>query len=235
MYIVSQTLMPYSESVIERWGIPVIGLDNKTESANVFLILADLYKLPTEDIWDEMKEHDLLKKLEVSVKEHFHFALPLEDVIPGNFAEFRELYRTSIGSTQTHAALPIESLYKPWTQDETCTLPFARDKGYLLGDSALHINYLLEKLKIDIPIELQGMPDHLAILLELLAYFIEHAPEKFTAQFMDDHFDWLEEFEAQLSEGTEHPFYQRLTRMLIGSVKSHRKMYPQVLEAIMST
>ena len=201
------------------------GLVNKTDSANVFLILADLYKLPTKDIWDEIKEQDLLKKLEASVKELYNFAFSLEEVLPESYVEFRELYMTSIGSTQTHAALPIESLYKPWTQDETCTLPFARDKGYLLGDSALHINYLLEKLEIDIPMELQGMPDHLAILLELLAYFIEHAPESFTAEFIEDHFDWLEEFESQLLEETKHPFYLRLTRMLNETVKEHRRHY----------
>lgn len=201
------------------------GLNNKTDCANDFLILADLYKLPTREIWNEMKEQDLLKKLEASIKDHYNIALSLEEVLPENYAEFQELYRSSIGSTQTAAALPIESLYKPWTQDETCTLPFARDKGYVLGDSALHINYLLEKLKIEIPVELQGMPDHLAILLELLAYFIEHAPEPFIAEYMDDHFDWLDEFESQLSAATEHLFYQRLTRLLIGTVKAYRTNY----------
>lgn len=201
------------------------GLNNKTDYANDFLILADLYKLPTIDIWDEIKEHDLLKRLEASIKHHYNIALSLEEVLPENYSEFRELYRTSIGSTQTGAALPIESLYKPWTQDETCTLPFARDKGYVLGDSALHINYLLEKLKIEIPVELQGMPDHLAVLLELLAYFIEHAPVQFTAEFMDDHFDWLEVFESQLPEATEHLFYQRLTGLLIRTVKAYRNKH----------
>lgn len=201
------------------------GLNNKTDCANDFLILADLYKLPTREIWNEMMEQDLLKKLEASIKDHYNIALSLEEVLPENYAEFQELYRSSIGSTQTAAALPIESLYKPWTQDETCTLPFARDKGYVLGDSALHINYLLEKLKIEIPVELQGMPDHLAILLELLAYFIELAPEHFIAEFMDDHFDWLDEFESQLSAATEHLFYQRLTRLLIGTVKAYRTNY----------
>nr|WP_249745357.1 molecular chaperone TorD family protein [Mesobacillus boroniphilus] len=200
-------------------------MENKTECSNVFMVLADLYKLPTIEIWDEIKQQDLLKKLEKSVNELYSVGFSIEEVLPENYAEFQELYLNSIGSTQMHAALPIESLYKPWTQDETCTLPFARDKGYILGDSALHINYLLEKLKIDIPIELQSMPDHLAILLELLAYFIEHAPEHFTAEFMDDHYDWLEEFESKLLEVTEHQFYQRLTRLLIGTVKAHRNNY----------
>lgn len=203
----------------------MIGLDNKTECSNVFMVLADLYKLPTILIWDEIKQQDLLKDLEESVNELYSIDFSIEEVLPESYAEFQELYMNSIGSTQKHAALPIESLYKPWTQDETCTLPFARDKGYILGDSALHINYLLEKLKFDIPIELQGMPDHLAILLEMLAYFIEHAPEHFTVEFMDDHFDWLEEFESKLLEVTEHPFYQRLTRLLIGTVKAQRNNY----------
>lgn len=202
-----------------------MGLDNKTDYANDFIVFADLYKLPTKEIWVEIRQQDLLKKLKESVNSHYGIDSSIEEVLPEDYAEFRELYMNSIGSTQEEAALPIESLYKPWTKDDTCTLPFARDKGYILGDSALHINYLLEKLKIDIPYELQGVPDHLAILLELLAYFIEHAPEQSTAEFMDDHFDWLEEFESKLTEVTEHPFYQRLTRLLILTVKAHRNNY----------
>jgi putative dimethyl sulfoxide reductase chaperone len=203
----------------------VIGLDKKTECADVFIVLADLYKQPTREIWHEIQQQDLLKKLEGSVNEFFSIDFSIEEVLPENYEEFAELYMTSIGSTQKEAALPIESLYKQWTLDETCTLPFARDKGYILGDSALHINYLLEKLKIEIPNELQGMPDHLAILLELLAYFIEHAPESSTAEFLDDHFDWLDEFESQLSKVSVHPFYQRLTRALIEMIKAQRNSY----------
>lgn len=203
----------------------MIGLENKTDCANVFMVLADLYKLPAMEFWDEIRQQGLLRMLEESVNELYDIDFSIEEILPESYAEFQVLYMTSIGSTQKQAALPIESLYKPWTQDETCTLPFARDKGYILGDSALHINYLLEKLEIDIPIELQGMPDHIAILLELLAFFIEHAPEHTTADFMEDHFDWLEEYESHLSEVTEHPFYQRLTRLLIEIVKAHRNNY----------
>ncbi|ESU32961.1 hypothetical protein G3A_07920 [Bacillus sp. 17376] len=203
----------------------MIGLNKKTDCANVFIVLADLFKHPTRGIWDEIQQEDLLKKLEKSVNELFSIYFSIEEVLPENYEEFTEIYMTSIGSTQRKAALPIESLYKRWTLDETCTLPFARDKGYILGDSALHINYLLEKLKIEIPNELQGIPDHLAILLELLAYFIEHAPESSTAEFLDDHFDWLDEFESQLSKVSVHPFYQRLTGALIEMIKAQRNSY----------
>lgn len=77
------------------------GLNNKTDCADDFLILADLYKLPTREIWNEMKEQDLLKRLEASIKDHYNIALSLEEVLPENYAEFQELYRSSIGSTQT--------------------------------------------------------------------------------------------------------------------------------------
>lgn len=203
----------------------MIGLNKKTDCANVFIVLADLYKHPTRGIWDEIQQQDLLKKLEKSVSELFSIDFSIDEVLPENYEEFTEIYMTSIGSTQKKAALPIESLYKRWTLDETCTLPFARDKGYILGDSALHINYLLAELKIEIPNELQGMPDHLTILLELLAYFIEHAPESSTAEFLDDHFDWLDEFESQLTKVAVHPFYQRLTGALIEIIKAQRNSY----------
>ena len=57
------------------------------------------------------------------------------------------------------AAMPVESLYKPWT-----SLPgsqFGGARGLYLGDAARHVQALYEALKVEIPKRFAAMPDHL--------------------------------------------------------------------------
>lgn len=191
-------------------------LENKQKTAEIFLIVAELYKPVTLEFWNELKQEKLLHSLVKASQEVFGIdSQSLIDAEPENYEQFQMLFATTISEGEKKAVLPVESLYKEWTQDHTCTLPFAKSKGYLQGDSALHIRHLLNEFQIEIPPEYAGMPDHLSILLELLAYFIEHAPAEFTTQFIVDHFDWLAEFEQKLSEVSNHPFYPHVTRFLI--------------------
>ncbi|MBT2681440.1 molecular chaperone TorD family protein [Bacillus sp. ISL-35] len=199
-------------------------IEKRAETAMVFTIIADLYKPPALETWKEIEQNHLLKKLELMARDLYGFEFPLEGILPDNFEHFCEIHRKAIGSAEEKAVLPIESLYKPWTQDETCTLPFAREKGYLQGDPAMHIRFILNELQMEIPIQYKGIPDHLSILLELAAYFIEHAPEKFSSEFIEDHLDWLGEFEIQLIEKSSPPFYGAITGFLIKVIDAQQKM-----------
>lgn len=198
-------------------------IDKKTQNAMVFTVFAELYKPPTLEIWKDLEQHNLLKDLQNTVNELYGLTFSLEGIMPENYGQLCSIHKEAIGFADEKAIIPVESLYKPWTQDETCTLPFAREKGYLQGDSALHIRFLLEELQIDIPDEYQGTPDHLSILLELAAYFIEHAPDPFTAEFIDDHLNWLADFETELTGKSVHPFYERITGLLIKVIEAQRK------------
>lgn len=190
-------------------------LENKQKAAEIFRVLAELYKPPTSEFWNELNQENLLHSLHQTSMEVFGLdAQSLIEALPADYEQFNLLFKT-ISDGEKAAALPVESLYKPWTQDSTCTLPFAKSKGYLQGDSALHIRYLLNEFQIQIPPEYAGMPDHITILLELLAYFIEFAQEEFTKQFITDHFDWLEEFSEKHAEVSGHPFYLQVTGYLI--------------------
>ena len=201
-------------------------LTNKKETAEIFMVIAELYKPPTLELWNEMKQENLMQNLQNSSADLFgNEVSSLIEAEPDGFDQFCSLYAKTLSEGEKRAALPVESLYKPWTKDHTCTLPFSKSKGYLQGDSALHIKFLLEKFQIEIPSEYAGMPDHLSILLELLAYFIEHAPEEFTAQFLAGHFDWLAEYEEKLIEVSGHPFYPRITRFLIEVLDAQSSTY----------
>jgi putative dimethyl sulfoxide reductase chaperone len=205
----------------------LIGMnDSKTKSSEIFRWVAELYKPPTKELWEEMTIGKMLIKLEGAAAEFYGIeGEPLSRLVPDNFEQFSDLFEAVLGNTEKQTVLPVESLYKQWTLDETCTLPFSKSKGYLQGDSAMHIQFILDKFQIDIPFEYRGMPDHLSILLELLAFFIEHSDESFTEGFISDHFDWLEDFEAKLAEVSGHPFYIGVTRFLIRLIKSQRSSY----------
>lgn len=199
-------------------------IEKRAGTEVVFNIIADLYKPPVLETWKEMEQNHLLKRLELLARDLYGFESSLDGILPDDFEQLCKIHKKAIGSAEEKAVLPIESLYKPWTQDETCTLPFAREKGYLQGDPALHITFLLNELKMEIPMQYKGIPDHISILLELAAYFIEHAPEKFSREFIEDHLDWLSEFEIKLKEKSIHSFYEGITRFLIKVIEAQQKM-----------
>ncbi|MCM3666465.1 molecular chaperone TorD family protein [Mesobacillus subterraneus] len=201
-------------------------LDKKSVSAEILMVFAELYKPPTLEFWKEIKENKLFEKLERTTENLYGIApVSLENYLPESLECFCSMYMSTIAISEKGTTLPIESLYKPWTQDETCTLPFAHSKGYLQGDSAMHIQFILGEFQIEIPLEYKGMPDHISILLELLAYFIEHAPNEYTAEFIKDHFDWLAEYETKLKEVPNQTFYSRVTRFLIEVIEAQRSEY----------
>ena len=71
------------------------------------------------------------------------------------------------------AAMPVESLYKPWT-----SLP-----GSQFGGA-------------------RG-PDHLSLLCELLALYMEAGNKEAARLLAQDHFDWLDAYDAALDERAE--------------------------------
>ncbi|MDQ0412420.1 MULTISPECIES: TorD/DmsD family molecular chaperone [Mesobacillus] len=200
----------------------IASMEKRAGSAMIFTIIADLFKPPTMETWQEIEDNQLLNKLERMARDLYGIEFPLDGILPEDFEHFCELHKKVIGSVAEKAVLPVESLYKPWTQDETCTLPFAREKGYLQGDPTMHIAFLLNELQIEIPRQYNGIPDHLSILLELAAYFLEHAPEKFSREFMEDHLDWLPDFKTKLKEKSAHPFYEGITDFLIKVIEAQK-------------
>lgn len=95
------------------------------------------------------------------------------------------------------AAMPVESLYKPWT-----SLPgsqFGGTRGLYMGDAARHVQVLYEALQLEIPQHFAAMPDHLSLLCELLALYLEAENYPVALQLVQDHFDWLHSYDAALA------------------------------------
>lgn len=96
------------------------------------------------------------------------------------------------------AALPVESLYKQWTQLEGNA--FGAQRGLFLGDAARHVRALYEALDIQVPAQFASMPDHLTLELELLSMLLEVGNLEAAREFARDHLDWLGAYDAVLAE-----------------------------------
>jgi hypothetical protein len=83
----------------------------------------------------------------------------------------------------------VESVYKEWTIDKGH--PLAGRKGLVYGDPAAHMTEVLESFGMTPDPEDPLPADHLAVLLEFLAYSIEALPWQDVDAFCKDHLDWL--------------------------------------------
>jgi TorA maturation chaperone TorD len=108
----------------------------------------------------------------------------------------------------------MESTYKPWTSDKSCAMVFAASKGLVMGDPAVHMLDIYQKLSLEVPEEFRSMPDHLVLELEFLALLFQSAPQETIEGFIDDHLDWIPELKGELEKADSHPFYQNAVHII---------------------
>ena len=126
--------------------------------------------------------------------------------------EYSRLFSPEAGSKKISL---VESFYKVWTQDPHCPLPFATEKGLLMGDSALHLLALYKQCGLEVEGEYQGTPDHLVMELEFLSFLYERATDKEIKIFIEDHLDWITLLREEFKEFHCHPFYRSALEVLI--------------------
>jgi len=116
---------------------------------------------------------------------------PVDDALatPPSPAHYRSFCNAILTPGIPGSVLPVESLYKPWSTIVDGGI--GSNTGYYLGDHALHIIALCENLQIGIPERFSATPDHLSLLLELLAFLEENARPADVRGFITDHLDWL--------------------------------------------
>jgi TorA maturation chaperone TorD len=101
----------------------------------------------------------------------------------------------------------VESIYKPWTMDTGCSLVMAKQKGFLMGDSALHMLELYQYFGLQLPEDFNCQPDHLVLELEFLSFLYENYSIKETNQFINDHLDWIVDLIEKSQEFDVPDFY----------------------------
>jgi putative dimethyl sulfoxide reductase chaperone len=108
----------------------------------------------------------------------------------------------------------VESFYKPWTLDPNCHLSFAREKGLLQGDPALHVSALYQHCGMEVAEEFETCPDHLAVELEFLSLLYRCATDREIKIFIADHLDWVPLLKQELSRFRPYPAYTLAMELL---------------------
>jgi TorA maturation chaperone TorD len=141
-----------------------------------------------------------------------------------------ELYTASMAPVGHMTLQPVESLYKPWTDDDKSYPLMHGKKGFLMGDPALHMLALYRHLAFKIPEEFKAQPDHLILELELLSALYENCPHTMVLQFMKDHLDWVPDLLAKCKELNIASFYYSVFRILDAFVKQERSRLESLYE-----
>lgn len=193
----------------------------KTAKAEIFATLSEFYKIPTEQFFAELKSGSLEQRL----KKNFEIAdynypdISLNDSFK-DFIEFKQNYLNCFVGIVQPFAPPIESVYKVWTTDPTAEMGMAKEKGYVFGDSAIHIRHLFDYYQLEIPEEFEYMPDHLTLLLEFLVFILQRNSGNELQQLLTDHFDWLDDFVEELKKIDDSSFYAGVTKIVIEAINS---------------
>lgn len=130
------------------------------------------------------------------------------------FKDLGEEYSRLFSEFSKESVSLVESSYKPWTLDPHCTLPFASEKGFLMGDAAIHLLEIFRQCGLEVADEFRGSPDHLVVELEFLSYLYRWATDLEVRQFMKDHLDWIPLLKEEIKRSDPHPFYRSALEVL---------------------
>ena len=210
---------------------------NNPAAAELFGLLSAFWQPPDELFWHNLADGSVDAELAnfsqlagfsplSPSRTSFQHTLPTLDAL-------KLFYLRCFIGIGKQSSLPVESIYKKWTEDPTARLPIAGSTGYLMGDPALHAKYLLDHYQLQVPPDYRMMPDHLLLLLELLAYLLENRPPEESRTFLNQHFDWLDSFgkavEAIAADDSEDSkakqFYQLALQTLIQAVQCQSEKY----------
>lgn len=184
-------------------GTGTIGVDTRIQAlANVLLILAEFFKFPDEEFFQALHTGEVdeqIRELSMLAGYPISRSTCFQDEV-ASYETLVDMYNTCLLGIHQPFAPPVESVYKVWTRDVSYQGPLKDQKGYLMGDSAQHVRHILDALGLEVPQEYAMMPDHLAITLEILAYFLRQEMFDEAEQFKTDHLDWLPEFRSALSQ-----------------------------------
>jgi len=139
---------------------------------------------------------------------------PAQDSPEMLLKDLEEEYDRLFSDTGTERVPLVESFYKPWTSDPHCLLPFAAEKGFVMGDSAIHLSTLYQHCGLEAAEPLRGMPDHLILELEFLAYLYQGAGDREVKMFIEHHLDWIPSLKENCARVHAHPVYRSLIDIL---------------------
>jgi TorA maturation chaperone TorD len=182
-------------------------------------LMAGLFSPPQREIVDEIRKGNLFSFLTKAMKSWGRDPALLTGLHASGgqeafHAELQGEYHRLFSGREGASISLIESPHKPWTQDRGCRLSFAREKGFLKGDAALHMADIFQKLGIDVAESFRDCPDHLVLELEFLSALYGEATDREVKQFIQDHLDWIPQLKKEMMELRPHSFYLSAVELL---------------------
>ena len=211
---------------------------NNLAAAELIGLLSSFWQPPDEGFWKNLADGSVDEEIchfagEAGLESLRDLAPSFRTLLPP-LPLLQSFYLRCFIGIGTKTALPVESLYKKWTDDPTARLPIAGSTGYLMGDPALHMQYLLNHYNFVIPPDYRMMPDHLVLVLELGAYLIQNKTAGEAQVFLTQHLDWLPAFTEAIDElffddekeKQAQRFYQSALELLKQTLSCQLETYP---------
>lgn len=189
------------------------------KKAEIARALAWLLTEPDEEMVASLRRGDLYRLFSEYFNSDYIELSALRGFLPKEnetdlLQELKEGYWNLFQNPQSGNLWWVESFHKAWTNDPECRLSIAREKGLLMGDSALHLLDLYHSLGIEIPDGFHSVPDHIILELEFLALLLESPSEEGTRIFVKDHFDWIPQMVQQGMACQPSSFYVSVFKAL---------------------
>ncbi|MDR7867553.1 MAG: molecular chaperone TorD family protein [Sporomusaceae bacterium] len=205
-------------------------MDKLAYRKGVLAILADLTQAPTDELVGELPEtvkylHEAFSALDYPVPLLAYNDWPR---LAGDRDSLARAYNQSFIFPPERRVVPVESVYRQWTADSSAQVPFAKEKGYLMSDAALHMKALYEKYGLELPPDFGATPDHLGLELEFAAFLLANETAERQAIFWREHLDWVDELSAEAEKTGIPLFYRQVLRVIAVFLRADRKSYEQI-------
>ncbi len=112
------------------------------------------------------------------------------------------------------SAMPVESLYRPWSLDGATALP--QEHGCYGGQSARYVADLCQRLGLEVPAAFAAYPDHLALELDLMAVLLRSGMAAEARTFLMERFAWLTDYRQRLIALGDASFPIALVDVILG-------------------
>jgi len=198
------------------------------EKGNFCALAASLLAPPDEETVGQLKQREIQSLLEENTLEcggdPIYLAQLADEKDPtSDLAALQSEYERLFASLRGQRISLVESTYKPWTSDASCALSLAGDKGFLMGDAALHMREIYRHLSLEVPEEFRSMPDHLLLELEFLSFLYRSATPEQIQGFIGDHLDWVPDLKERVERAEPHPFYRTAIELINRFLEHERK------------
>ncbi len=204
-------------------------MDRVEYRKGVLAILAELLQAPAAGLAEELPAMVRFLR-EAFTALDYPVPLPIYHnwaELAGDDATLAQAYNRSFVYPPEGRVVPVESAYRQWTYDPGAQVPFAREKGYLMGDAALHMRALYEGYGLELPREFAATPDHLGLELEFACFLLEKATPEQQAVFWREHLDWVDELSRDADDKGIPLFYRQVLKVAAIFLGADREGYEQ--------